>query len=44
MDDNRKPAPLPSHINTFFVAGTVEHENQKKVSKPCRLLAIIWSV
>ena len=29
MDDNRKPAPLPSHINAFFVAGTIEFENRK---------------
>lgn len=29
MDDNRKPAPLPSHINTFFIAGTLELENKK---------------
>jgi pimeloyl-ACP methyl ester carboxylesterase len=30
MDDNRKPAPLPSHINSFFVAGSVVYENRKK--------------
>ena len=29
VDDNRKPAPLPSHINTFLVAGTLEFENRK---------------
>ena len=29
MDDNRKPAPLPSHINAFMVAGTIEFENRK---------------
>lgn len=29
MDDNRKPAPLPSHINAFMVAGTIEFENKK---------------
>ena len=29
MDDNRKPAPLPSHINTFLVAGTLEFEKRK---------------
>ena len=29
VDDNRKPAPLPSHINTFLIAGTVEFENRK---------------
>lgn len=29
IDDNRKPAPLPSHINTFLVAGTIEFENRK---------------
>jgi pimeloyl-ACP methyl ester carboxylesterase len=28
MDDNRKPAPIPSHINTFLVAGTIEFENR----------------
>ena len=27
MDDNRKPAPLPAHINAFLVAGTIEFEN-----------------
>lgn len=29
IDDNRKPAPLPSHINTFLLAGTLEFENRK---------------
>ena len=29
MDDNRKPAPLPAHINAFMVAGTIEFENRK---------------
>ncbi len=29
MDDNRKPAPLPSNINTYLVAGTLEFENRK---------------
>ncbi len=29
MDDNRKPAPLPSHIKTFLIAGTLESENSK---------------
>ncbi len=29
MDDNRKPAPIPSHINTYLVAGTIEFENRK---------------
>lgn len=29
LDDNRKPAPLPSHINTFFIAGTIEQENKE---------------
>ena len=28
MDDNRKPAPIPSHVNTFLVAGTIEFENR----------------
>ncbi len=31
IDDNRKPAPLPSHINTFLVAGTLEFENKKNL-------------
>ncbi len=25
--DNRRPAPLPSNIKTYFVAGTIEREN-----------------
>lgn len=29
MDDNRKPAPLSSHINTYFVAGSVAYKNRK---------------
>ncbi len=29
MDDNRKPAPIPSHINAYLVAGTIEFENRK---------------
>ena len=29
FDDNRKPAPLPSHINTYLVAGTLEFEHRK---------------
>ncbi|OTG85041.1 alpha/beta hydrolase [Acinetobacter sp. ANC 4648] len=29
VDDNRKPAPLPSHINSFLVAGTLELANKK---------------
>ena len=29
MDDNRKPAPIPSHINTYLVAGTIEFEHRK---------------
>ena len=37
MDDNRKPAPLPTHINTFFIAGTVEHENAKQ-NKALRII------
>ena len=28
MDDNRKPAPIPSHIQTYLVAGTIEYENR----------------
>ncbi|TCM68727.1 PGAP1-like protein [Acinetobacter calcoaceticus] len=31
IDDNRKPAPLPSHLNTFLVAGTIEFENKKNL-------------
>lgn len=27
-DDNRKPAPLPAHINTFLIAGTLEYQNK----------------
>ncbi len=29
MDDNRKPAPLPSYINSYMIAGTVESENNQ---------------
>ncbi|SPJ21506.1 PGAP1-like protein [Prolinoborus fasciculus] len=29
MDDHRKPAPIPSHIDTYLVAGTIEFENRK---------------
>ena len=29
MDDNRKPSPLPTHINTYLVAGTIEFEKRK---------------
>ncbi|KJV39769.1 alpha/beta fold hydrolase [Acinetobacter brisouii] len=29
MNDSRKPAPLPSHINTFFIAGTMEFKKIK---------------
>lgn len=29
IDDNRKPAPFPSHINAFLVAGTIEYENKR---------------
>lgn len=36
MDDNRKPAPIPSHINTFLVAGTIEFENRH--NKALRIL------
>lgn len=28
IDDHRKPAPLPAHINTFLVAGTIEFEHK----------------
>ncbi|ANF83037.1 hypothetical protein A3K93_13135 [Acinetobacter sp. NCu2D-2] len=28
MDDNRKPAPIPSHINAYLVAGTIEFQNR----------------
>lgn len=27
MDDCRKPAPVPSSINTYLIAGTLEHES-----------------
>ena len=27
MDDNRKPAPIPAHINAYLVAGTIEFEH-----------------
>lgn len=36
MDDNRKPAPIPAHINTFLVAGTIEFENRH--NKALRIL------
>lgn len=29
MDDQRKPAPLPAHINTFLVAGTLQPEDKQ---------------
>ncbi|WP_111894949.1 alpha/beta fold hydrolase [Acinetobacter sp. MB5] len=29
MDDCRKPAPLPSHISAFFIAGTMEFKTIK---------------
>ncbi len=32
LDDNRKPAPIPAHINAFFVAGTLEHENKNHLA------------
>lgn len=31
IDDNRKPAPLPSHINSYMIAGTLEFENKKNL-------------
>jgi len=31
VDDNRKPAPLPAHINTFLVAGSIEFEKNKRL-------------
>ena len=27
FDDNRRPAPLPSNIKTYFIAGTIERKN-----------------
>lgn len=36
IDDQRKPAPLPSHMNTFFVAGTIELEN--KHHRPLKII------
>lgn len=32
LDDSRKPAPLPSHIRTFLVAGTLEYGNKKNIA------------
>lgn len=29
LDDNRKPAPIPSHLNAFFIAGTMEFKTIK---------------
>ena len=28
LDDSRKPAPIPSHVKAFLVAGTIEEENK----------------
>ncbi|AOA59712.1 PGAP1-like alpha/beta domain-containing protein [Acinetobacter larvae] len=36
IDDNRKPAPLPSHINTYLVAGTLEFES--KNNRPLQII------
>jgi pimeloyl-ACP methyl ester carboxylesterase len=33
VDDNRKPAPLPTYINTFFIAGTIEHKNKNNPTR-----------
>ena len=33
MDDNRKPAPIPSHINTYLVAGTIEFEHRRNKTR-----------
>lgn len=33
IDDNRKPAPLPSHINSYLIAGTLENKKSKKNKK-----------
>ena len=30
IDDNRKPAPLPSHINSYLIAGTLENKKHIK--------------
>ena len=32
MDDNRKPAPLPAHINAFFLAGCISDAHKKNRS------------
>lgn len=33
LDDNRKPAPLPTQINTFLVAGSIQHENKNNPTR-----------
>ncbi|MCO8045174.1 GPI inositol-deacylase [Acinetobacter bohemicus] len=33
MDDNRKPAPIPSHIDAYLVAGTIELEKRKNKTR-----------
>ncbi len=38
VDDNRKPAPLPSHINTYFAAGSVELVINKKRNLPLKII------
>lgn len=32
LDDCRKPAPIPSHIKAFLVAGTIEEENKHNLA------------
>jgi len=33
LEDDRKPAPLPSHVNTFFIAGTIEHKHKNNPTR-----------
>lgn len=33
VDDNRKPAPLPTHINAYFVAGSIEFEKKQNLTR-----------
>ena len=30
---NRKPAPLPTHINAYFVAGSIEFEKKQNLTR-----------
>lgn len=33
VDDHRKPAPLPSHIQSYLIAGSIEREKKNKTSR-----------